>query len=137
MATKSQPTFDPKVFLAHVGKGRSIDTYRKGKIVFSQGEPADAVWVREHEPGRIPSNAGSRGPDGATTGGTVAQRLQASRPLADDLDLARQQRSYRRSIERRSDHPPVAYASQTRTDTEPHSPRGWLSSAGLERFQGS
>lgn len=44
MATKSQPTFDPKVFLAHVGKGRSIDNYPKGKLVFSQGEPADAVY---------------------------------------------------------------------------------------------
>lgn len=44
MTTKEQPTFEPKAFLAHVGKGRSIDKYRKGQIVFSQGDPADAVY---------------------------------------------------------------------------------------------
>lgn len=42
--TKHQPTFDPKAFLAHVGKGRSIDSYARGQIVFSQGDPADAVF---------------------------------------------------------------------------------------------
>jgi CRP-like cAMP-binding protein len=44
MTTKLQPTFDPKAFLAHVGEGRSIDSYARGQIVFSQGEPADAVF---------------------------------------------------------------------------------------------
>ena len=36
--------FDPKVFLATVNGGRSISKYRKGKTVFSQGKPADAVF---------------------------------------------------------------------------------------------
>ncbi|WP_265519604.1 Crp/Fnr family transcriptional regulator [Nitratireductor luteus] len=44
MTTKRQPTFDPKTFLARVGKGRSIGNYDKGQIVFSQGDPADAVF---------------------------------------------------------------------------------------------
>ena len=44
MAIKRQPPFDPKAFLAHVGEGRSIGRYRKDQIVFSQGEPADAVF---------------------------------------------------------------------------------------------
>jgi CRP/FNR family cyclic AMP-dependent transcriptional regulator len=44
MATKRRPIFDPKSFLARVGDGRSIAKYRKGQIVFSQGEPADAVF---------------------------------------------------------------------------------------------
>jgi CRP/FNR family transcriptional regulator, cyclic AMP receptor protein len=44
MTTKEQPTFEPKAFLAHVGRGRSIDKFRKGQIVFSQGDPADAVY---------------------------------------------------------------------------------------------
>jgi CRP-like cAMP-binding protein len=44
MTTKRQPTFDAKAFLAHVGKGRSIGSYDKGQIVFSQGDPADAVF---------------------------------------------------------------------------------------------
>src|SRR3984893_15933346 len=44
MATKPLPSFDPKSFLAMVGEGRSIGEYRKDQIVFSQGNPADAVF---------------------------------------------------------------------------------------------
>ena len=44
MVTKSRPSFDPKSFLAMVGEGRSIGEYRKDAIVFSQGDPADAVF---------------------------------------------------------------------------------------------
>src|ERR1700719_4902034 len=44
MATKSRPSFDPKSFLAMVGEGRGIGEYHKGEIVFSQGDPADAVF---------------------------------------------------------------------------------------------
>ena len=44
MAIKSGPSFDPKSFLAMVGEGRSIGEYRKDEIVFSQGDPADAVY---------------------------------------------------------------------------------------------
>ena len=44
MATKPPPSFSPKSFLAHVGEGRSIGRYGKGQIVFSQGDPADAVF---------------------------------------------------------------------------------------------
>lgn len=47
MPTKSRPSFDPKFFLAKVGEGRSIDRYRKDQIVFSQGDPADAVFYIE------------------------------------------------------------------------------------------
>jgi CRP/FNR family transcriptional regulator, cyclic AMP receptor protein len=41
---KRKPAFNPKAFLAEVGEGRSISTYSKGQIVFSQGDPADAVF---------------------------------------------------------------------------------------------
>jgi CRP/FNR family transcriptional regulator, cyclic AMP receptor protein len=44
MATKRRRSFDPKSFLAKVGEGRSIARYRKDQIVFSQGDPADAVF---------------------------------------------------------------------------------------------
>jgi CRP-like cAMP-binding protein len=44
MAAKSRPLFDSKSFLAMVGEGRSIGEYRKDEIVFSQGDPADAVF---------------------------------------------------------------------------------------------
>src|SRR3990170_2174386 len=44
MADKRRPSFNPKTFLAKVGEGRSIGKYRKDQIVFSQGDPADAVF---------------------------------------------------------------------------------------------
>jgi CRP/FNR family transcriptional regulator, cyclic AMP receptor protein len=44
MANKRRLSFDPKSFLAKVGDGRSIGKYRKDQIVFSQGDPADAVF---------------------------------------------------------------------------------------------
>jgi CRP/FNR family cyclic AMP-dependent transcriptional regulator len=37
-------SFDPKIFLAKVGGGKTILSYQKDKIVFSQGEVADAVF---------------------------------------------------------------------------------------------
>jgi CRP/FNR family cyclic AMP-dependent transcriptional regulator len=37
-------SFDPKIFLAKVGEGKTISRYRKGQIVFSQGQVADAVF---------------------------------------------------------------------------------------------
>jgi len=40
----SKDTFDPQKFLAIVGSGKTISTYRKDQIVFSQGEAADSVF---------------------------------------------------------------------------------------------
>jgi CRP/FNR family cyclic AMP-dependent transcriptional regulator len=36
--------FDPKIFLAKVGEGKTISEYRKDQIVFSQGDAGDAVF---------------------------------------------------------------------------------------------
>jgi CRP/FNR family transcriptional regulator, cyclic AMP receptor protein len=44
MTTQPQPKFDPKAFLARIGDGRSIAEYQTGQVIFSQGEPADAVF---------------------------------------------------------------------------------------------
>jgi CRP/FNR family cyclic AMP-dependent transcriptional regulator len=41
---KGNLSFDPKRFLAKVGKGKTISKYRKDQIVFSQGQIADAVF---------------------------------------------------------------------------------------------
>jgi CRP-like cAMP-binding protein len=41
---KAKPPFDPKVFLSKVNGGSAISEYRKDQIVFTQGEPADAVF---------------------------------------------------------------------------------------------
>jgi len=44
MKRKGKLPFDPKRFLAKVGKGKTISKYRKDQIVFSQGQVADAVF---------------------------------------------------------------------------------------------
>jgi CRP/FNR family cyclic AMP-dependent transcriptional regulator len=36
--------FDPKIFLAKVGKGRTLADYNENQLVFSQGDPADAIF---------------------------------------------------------------------------------------------
>jgi len=41
---RGKASFDPKIFLAKVGEGKTISKYRKDQIVFSQGEVADAVF---------------------------------------------------------------------------------------------
>jgi CRP/FNR family transcriptional regulator, cyclic AMP receptor protein len=38
------PSFDPKVFLASIGRGRRILEFRKKWPIFTQGEPANAVF---------------------------------------------------------------------------------------------
>jgi CRP/FNR family transcriptional regulator, cyclic AMP receptor protein len=48
MATKRKPAFDPSAFLAKAGSGRTISKHPKHQIVFSQGDPADAVlYIRK------------------------------------------------------------------------------------------
>ena len=44
MATKRRPSFNSTSFLAKVGDGRSVGKYRKGQVVFSQGDAGDAVF---------------------------------------------------------------------------------------------
>ena len=51
MAKKSKAKFDPEAFLAKADGGVTISKYRKGQVVFAQGDPADSVfYIRE---GRI------------------------------------------------------------------------------------
>jgi CRP-like cAMP-binding protein len=44
MKRKDKPHFDSKVFLAETGKGRILKEYPKNHQVFSQGDPADAIF---------------------------------------------------------------------------------------------
>jgi CRP/FNR family cyclic AMP-dependent transcriptional regulator len=45
MSTKKRrQAFDPRSFLAIVGEGHAIGKYQKAQVVFSQGDPADAVF---------------------------------------------------------------------------------------------
>src|ERR1700730_5024556 len=50
MARKKQRAFDAKAFLETAGLGKRLGTYRRGDIVFSQGDLADTVlYVRDGE----------------------------------------------------------------------------------------
>jgi CRP/FNR family transcriptional regulator, cyclic AMP receptor protein len=44
MATKAQPKFDPKAFLAKADGGVTVTSYRKGQAIFVQGDPADSIF---------------------------------------------------------------------------------------------
>ena len=44
MAIKRRRSFNSTSFLAKVGEGRGIRKYRKGQVVFSQGDAGDAVF---------------------------------------------------------------------------------------------
>ena len=44
MGRKRKLPFDPQVFLSKVNGGRTISEYPKKSVVFSQGDPADAVF---------------------------------------------------------------------------------------------
>jgi CRP-like cAMP-binding protein len=49
MRKKVKTAFDPKKFLAKVGEGKTVSSYRKDQTVFSQGEIADAVFYIARE----------------------------------------------------------------------------------------
>jgi CRP/FNR family cyclic AMP-dependent transcriptional regulator len=51
IVAKHNPAFDPNAFLVKVAGGKTVSTYRKSEIVFSQGAPADAVFYIQN--GRI------------------------------------------------------------------------------------
>ena len=44
MAKSARNEFDPQAFLAKVGDGKTVLTFRKNETVFSQGEAADKVF---------------------------------------------------------------------------------------------
>jgi len=44
MKRKAKLAFEPKAFLAKVGKGRTLSDYEKNQRIFSQGDPADSIF---------------------------------------------------------------------------------------------
>jgi CRP/FNR family cyclic AMP-dependent transcriptional regulator len=51
LRVEGRPPFDPQMFLTRVGAGKTRAEFRKGQVVFSQGDPGDAVFYIEK--GRI------------------------------------------------------------------------------------
>ena len=44
MKAKRTRKFDAALFLATIGDGRKIITFKKGKTIFAQGDPTDSVF---------------------------------------------------------------------------------------------
>jgi CRP/FNR family transcriptional regulator, cyclic AMP receptor protein len=44
MRGKAKCTFDPKTFLAAIGQGREVESFLEKQTIFTQGDPADAVF---------------------------------------------------------------------------------------------
>ena len=44
MESNPAPLFSPETLLAQANGGRTVASYRRTQIVFSQGEPADAIF---------------------------------------------------------------------------------------------
>jgi CRP/FNR family transcriptional regulator, cyclic AMP receptor protein len=96
MAAKPQPPFDPKSFLAKVGEGRSIWEYRTDQIVFSQGDPAGAVFyiqsgkvkltvVSEHGKEAVIAMLGTNDFFGEGCLAGQAQRVATAMTMADSV----------------------------------------------------
>src|SRR2546421_3533288 len=43
--------FDPEIFLSVVGKGKTVSEYRKGEVIFAQGDVADSIYYLQR--GRV------------------------------------------------------------------------------------
>jgi CRP/FNR family transcriptional regulator, cyclic AMP receptor protein len=110
MATKRQTSFDPKSFLAMVGQGRSIGEYRKEQIVFSQGDPADAVFyvqsgkvkltvVSEHGKEAVIAMLGTNDffGEGCLAGQT--QRIATAAAMTDSVIMRREKAAIARVIQ--------------------------------------
>jgi CRP/FNR family cyclic AMP-dependent transcriptional regulator len=51
MPDNTNEIFDPKEFLAKVGEGKTILEFRKGEVVFTQGDAADTIFYIQN--GRV------------------------------------------------------------------------------------
>jgi CRP/FNR family cyclic AMP-dependent transcriptional regulator len=51
-AKKADAPFDPKAFLAAVNHDRTVAKYRKGNVIFHQGDPAEAGLLRSEGQGQ-------------------------------------------------------------------------------------
>src|SRR5438270_12854689 len=43
--------FDPQICLSVVGKGKTVSKYRKGQVIFAQGDVADTIYYLQR--GRV------------------------------------------------------------------------------------
>ena len=70
------PKFEPTEFLAKVGTGKTVAEYRKSQKVFSQGDPADAIFYIQKGAVKLSvvSRAGKEATLSVLGGGTSSAR---------------------------------------------------------------
>jgi CRP-like cAMP-binding protein len=65
MPKAARDLFDPKLFLAKVGEGKTILKFERNKVVFAQGDIADTVFYiqkgEDQSLSRLGAGQGSRG----------------------------------------------------------------------------
>jgi CRP/FNR family transcriptional regulator, cyclic AMP receptor protein len=44
MKSRKRLPFDPKIFLAKIGNGRTLTSYKENQLIYSQGDSADAIF---------------------------------------------------------------------------------------------
>ena len=66
MPAKKNATFSPQAFLSTIGKGRTLESFRKKTLVFVQGESSDGLFVIQS--GKILLNVVSEAGKEATLG---------------------------------------------------------------------
>ena len=84
MTRKEKLPFDPKIFLAKVGGGKTIAKYSKNQVVFAQGDPASAVfYIQEGKVKQtVVSNAGKEAVIAILDAGDfLGEECLAGRPL--------------------------------------------------------
>ena len=84
MTRKEKLPFDPKIFLAKVGGGKTLAKYSRNQVVFAQGDPAGAVfYIQEGKVKQtVVSHAGKEAVIAILDAGDfVGEECLAGRPL--------------------------------------------------------
>ena|ERR1700730_14196701 len=93
--------FDPELFLAEGGKGRTRADYHSKHIIFSQGDPADAIFYIQQ--GKIKLTVVSRQGKEAViailcTGDFLGEGCLAGQPLRMATDQSAQSCGWKRQV---------------------------------------
>jgi len=84
MAPKLKALFDPKLFLAKVGEGRTIADYSKHEVLLSQGDRADSIFYVQGGEVKLTvvSNAGKEAVIGISAAGdSLGEGCLTGRPM--------------------------------------------------------
>jgi CRP-like cAMP-binding protein len=85
--TKQISVFNPKTFLSTTGAGRDMMSFRRGQVIFAQGDASDAVFVIQT--GRVRLSRRSHTGKEATLDIWALRTLSAKTRLRESLSAQR------------------------------------------------